>query len=207
YPLYSQDGTIEYLSALKKDGILDQFDLPAYHRTEIEGWNRWLDWLIDEKKIDLLWMVNSDEIITLNEIEKILNFVKKNELTDLFKINFKNYCIDFNTYVDNFCVDRIWWTNKNQGIFRFFQDDLVEYKNNAKAPQCSSLIIPKKLAMPKHYSWVSKDENKIKRKLKFQKIRYKICSFRWNNELGKLELNPEYYSRMSQNLPTLFQDI
>ncbi len=44
------------------------------------------------------------------------------------------------------------------------------------------------------------------RKINFQKIRYKTCSYRWNEELNQLELNPDHYNTYPEPLPEIFNE-
>lgn len=202
YPIYSEDGTHELAKELHNRGVIDDLRIYDTPQLENEMWTNNFLLLKDKYDIDLLIMVNVDEIWQENEIEKILEFVSSSKSVDFLKINFKNYCIDYNTWVDDFIVPRIWFTQKNTGLKRFYQDDLVEYNDGKKDVQCPSLIVPKEIVFPKHYSWVG-DKEYLLRKLKFQQLRYGLCSYTWDYISDKLCLNEEYYFRYNIPKPKL----
>jgi hypothetical protein len=211
FPLKSEDGTEEYADEIFHKGVLDEVGGRNEPRKEYEMWTegyelsqRYSKTFLN-KDIDLLWMLNTDEVWTIDEINKVLSYIKLNNLVDFYKVNFKNYCIDKSTWVDDFIVPRIWWAKKQGGLKRFYQDDLVEYNNGKKDIVCSHLVIPQAVAFPKHYSWVGSKEY-LQRKLAFQKLRYGQCSYRWNEAENKLELNDDYYKAVGKPKPTLYKD-
>jgi hypothetical protein len=150
-------------------------------------------------------MVNIDEIWEPEEIKKLIKYVKNNELVDYFKINFKNYCIDYKTWVDDFIVPRVWFVNKNKGLKRFYQDELVEYEDGTRDVNRSHMTVPKHLIFPKHYSWVGTSDY-LKRKLEFQRLRFGICSYSWDQVNDKLQLNDEFYNKFGVPKPSLNKD-
>lgn len=204
YPLYGDDNTIPYLSDLKKDGVLDKFDLPAYPRTEIEAWNKWLPWLF-EQDTDLIWMVNSDEIWSIPEILGTLKFVQDNRLVDLYKVQFKNYIFTEKQWTLDFITPRLWWVNRNKKLKGFYQDDLVEYENGKRDHQVSALQVPRGIAFPSHKSWCGSPE-KLKRKAEFGIKRYGLCSYLWDETAQSLKFNSEYYKKMGKPQPELCSD-
>ena len=205
YPLSSTDGTHELMTELIINNELDSTTSFVEPAKEYEMWTKGYEEANGDKDIDLLWMLNTDEVWTVEEINNVLKFIEFNNLVDYFKVNFKNYCIDKNTWVDDFIVPRIWWVNRQSGLKRFYQDDLVEYNNGKRDSQCSHLVVPQSVAFPKHYSWVGSKEY-LKRKLGFQKLRYGACSYRWNDSLDILELNEDYYRIIGKSKPILNKD-
>jgi hypothetical protein len=201
FPILSSDDTCEVAKDLKEKGEIDELIIYDTPQKEYDMWtNNFLK--LKELDIDLLIMVNVDEIWTVDEIKKLIKFVKSNDLVDYFKVNFKNYCIDYNTWVDDFIVPRVWFVNKNQGLKRFYQDELVEYNNGNKDINCSHLNVPNTLIFPKHYSWVGSKEY-LQRKLKFQALRFGICSYSWDDKNDKLQLNDEFYLKFNLQKPAL----
>jgi hypothetical protein len=207
YPIFSEDNTELTLDRYWECGVIDGFHVSNKPRKEYEMWTEGYElskqWATGDQ--DLLWMLNTDEVWEIEEINRVLNFIQSNNLVDFYKVNFKNYCIDKSTWVDDFIVPRIWWIKKQGGLKRFYQDDLVEYNNGKRDVQCSHLVIPQPVAFPKHYSWVGSKEY-LQRKLAFQKLRYGACSYRWNDTEQKLELNDEYYRNVGKAKPTLNKD-
>jgi hypothetical protein len=201
FPIYSTDGTVELAKDLHQSKQIDDLIIYETPQKEYDMWtNNFLK--LKEHNIDLLIMVNVDEIWEIEEIKKMFNFIKNNNLVDYFKVNFKNYCIDYSTWVDDFVVPRIWFVNKNNGLKRFYQDELVEYNNGKKDINCSHLAIPRTLIFPKHYSWVGSKEY-LQRKLNFQSLRFGTCSYSWDEKNDKLQLNDEFYKKFNINKPKL----
>jgi hypothetical protein len=211
YDLYSKDGTLEKLGQFKEEGLVDDFEIYDEPIEEQIAWSDNLPFL-QSKNPELIWMTNSDEIFTVNDIARIVEFVQRNSLTDYFKVNFKNY-FGRGKFVDNFVVPRVWANKRNGGLKLFYRDDLAQFNNGKKDVECSSMVIPKKHCFPAHYSWslppqYSDEENKLfcMRKLGFQKIRYIHPSYRWNDEKNELELDPTYYSRFGLTMPQVFNE-
>jgi len=205
FPIYSTDGTCELINQQFNDKVIDDLIMYDTPQKEYEMWTNNFTTLRDKYDIDLLIMVNVDEIWSVEEIQKLIQFVFNNDLVDFFKVNFKNYCIDYNTWVDDFIVPRAWFTKKNGGIKRNYKDELLEYNNEKKDIECSSMTIPKHLIFPKHYSWVGSKEY-LQRKLKFQALRYKMCSYSWDHQNDKLQLNKEFYLKFNLKKPILNKD-
>lgn len=204
FPIYSTDGTCELAKELKANGEIDELIIYDTPQKEYEMWtNNFLK--LKEHDIDLLIMVNVDEIWEEEEIKKLLNLVSENKLIDYFKINFKNFCIDYSTWVDDFIVPRVWFVNKNNGLKRYYRDELVEYNNGKKDIECVHAIVSKNYIFPKHYSWVGSKEY-LQRKLHFQKLRYGQCSYEWDQENDKLKLNDNYYLKNNLAKPNLKYD-
>ena len=93
------DGTTEYIRQASRDGLLDVcFDNPKYIK-EADARNLCLFYLLS-KECDYIFLADSDEIYTLEDIEKIINYVKNNQEIDCFEIQFKNYIFDGKTWID-----------------------------------------------------------------------------------------------------------
>lgn len=152
---------------------------------------------------DLLWLLDlQDEIYTLDNIMEALNCINRSKFTDWFKINFKNYVIDNETWIDGFCPPRIWRTKPHGGIKGFYYDNEIEYNDGSRAPNHPSAPIPRGKVFVKHLSWVGSPEY-LQRKIQFQKLHYGHCSYRWNETEGKLEFDPEYYKKTGEGQPVL----
>ena len=210
YSLLSTDGTVQKLQELNSNGVIDSLVIYDKPVEEQIAWSDNLPFLISNN-VNLLWMVGSDEIFTVEDIEKILKFVKRNELTDIFKINFKNY-FGFNKYTKSFIAPRIWNMTRNGGVKEFWKDDLVKFGNGKLDHEVSTITIPYNYCHPSHYSWSLPpncgDEfnlNFQKRKLGFQAKRYVNCSYKLSGK-GELEYNKEYYQMIGQPVPEVYYD-
>jgi hypothetical protein len=205
YPILSEDNTHVLAKQMTDDGIIDYYRLYDSPQLENNMWTQNFIDLRDKFDIDLLIMVNVDEIWETEEIKKMIEFIQTNRDTDYFKVNFKNYCINYNTWVDDFIVPRIWFVNKNEGLKRFYRDELVEYNNGKKDIQSIDRIISKDMVFPKHYSWVGSKEY-LQRKLKFQQLRWGSCSYAWDYSADQLCLNDNYYTTYKITKPELHHD-
>lgn len=204
FPIYSTDGTCELAKELKDKGVIDELIIYDSPQKENEMWtNNFLK--LKEHDIDLLIMVNADEIWEVEKIQKLLRLVSENKSIDFFKINFKNFCINYSTWVDDFIAPRVWFVNKNDGLKRFYRDELVEYNNGKKDIECSHGVISKEYIFPNHYSWVGSKEY-LQRKIHFQKLRYGQCSYEWSDENQSIQLNESYYIKNNLQKPQLKHD-
>ena len=209
YPLQSQDGTIAKLHSLHQEKIIDNLCIYAGAVEEQLAWSDNLQFLGD---IDYLFMLNSDECWTVEEIKKLFKFALQHKFIDYFHVNFKNY-FGPNKYLKNFVVPRLWNMRNRGGVSSFYRDDLVLFKNGTRDTDAASIKINSHLLFPAHWSWslpphCSKEQNEAfcKRKLGFQALRYKTCSYRWNETERQLELNPDYYRMIGQPIPDVYYD-
>ncbi len=65
----------------------------------------------------------------------------------------------------------------------------------------TSRDIPVSLCYPLHYTWL--DNQRSKDKIAYQQKHFGHCSFRIN-DLGKLEFDPEYYTKIKSLPPKLY---
>ena len=217
YPAKSEDGTIETLEELYKDGTISNL---VIHEEPVEEqilWSANLPYL-QQFQPDLIWLLGSDECFKVYEIRKIIEFIKRNSLTDGFKINFKNYMgPNYANY--DFVAPRIWNNKRNGGIAHFWKDDLVVTGDGKFDHQLSFMVIPPKICTPDHWSWAiprlpNEDYNDYlvrnavfcKRKTAFSATRYGQCSYIWNDTKMKLEFNKDYYNRLGKSIPQIVYD-
>jgi hypothetical protein len=209
FPVESSDRTIISLKNLYNQKIIDALCIEGESLEEQLAWSKALNALPSD--IDYLLMLNSDECWEIEQVKKAFEFVTANPLVDYFKVNFKNY-FGPKSYVDNFVVPRIWNMKRRGGVKRFYKDDLVEFNDGTYDTDCSSMVIPKRKVFPAHWSWSlppecppEQNEAFIKRKLGFQKLRYKNCSYKWDDNKG-LILNEDYYKMIGQPMPEVFYE-
>lgn len=205
YPLFSNDGTIEKFEQLHKEGVIDQLQIFDHPRFEFEFWNSNLPFLF-EKKVNLLFMLNMDEVWSEEELRAALLFISQKPHTNYFKVNFKNYVFDFNSYVKTFIVPRFWRADKNGGIKGFHFDDELTFADGKRDVQCPHWVIPFETCAPKHFSWVSNTPGYLKRKCEFQNEHYKECSYQWDNQAEQLIFNADYYAKRNIAPPQVFKD-
>ena len=203
YPIKSQDKTIETLNDFKDCHIIDDLTVFEEPVTEIKCWNTCLNYVLS-KNVDYVILLAADEIWSLKDIENAVKFIQKNEYIDIFHAQFKNLIFDYHTYSLDFIVPRIFPTNKHGGLFRFYQDDLIQFIDKKKNFEVSNLTIPRSLCFPRHESWAGSPE-KLKRKAAFGVLRYGMASYIWDEKENKLKFNPEYYSKVKLQ-PELYHD-
>ena len=203
FPITSRDNSSQWMAMSKINGDVDNTIVYDEPMKEYDMWTGNFTYMKDD--IDFLVMLNHDEMWTISEIQTLFRYVSFDPLVDYYKINFKNYCINEKTWVDDFIVPRMWWVNRGGGLKGFYKDELVEYNNGSRDFQHPFAVIPKNLLFPKHYSWVgSKDY--LQRKLHFQALRFGACSYAWDSENDCLKLNEEFYAKFGIPKPRLYHD-
>ena len=203
FPIQSTDGSQDWMQAQKEVGNVDNFFLYQDPMKEYDMWSGNYLWMKDD--IDFLIMLNHDEMWTLQEIQILFRYINFSPLVDYYKVNFKNYCINEQTWVNDFIVPRMWWTRRNGGLKGFYKDELVEYNNGSRDFQRPFAIVPLHLLFPKHFSWVG-SEAYLKRKLNFQALRFGSCSYMWDETNKCLALNDDFYAKFGVPKPQLNHD-
>lgn len=203
FPIASTDGSADWMLKAEQEKEADKTIIYSSPMKEYEMWTGNYLWMKDE--IDFLIMLNHDEMWTIEEIKKLFQFVNFNSQVDFYKVNFKNYCINEQTWVDNFINPRMWWVNRNGGLKGFWKDELVEYNDGTKDFQRSSVTIPMAFLFPKHLSWVG-SKAYLQRKLNFQALRFGSCSYAWDEKNDCLMLNDAFYAHFGLPKPELHHD-
>lgn len=205
FPIESTDGSIEELIKLYENGTINDLVIADQPMFEKDLRNLSLAPLFN-KNVDLIWLLDADEHISIDEIRKIVAFISSNNHFDWFKINFKNYVFDEKTYVNDFIAPRIWRTDRNEGIAGFYYDNEIMYKNGKSHTIYPNTVIPRDVAFPRHLSW-SGSESYLKRKCAFQEIHHNgLCSYKWDEKQKRLIFNDEYYKKAGINPPILYKD-
>lgn len=187
------------------DGTIHSLVVPNEAMDEATARNCALKYLL-ALKCDYIWLLDfADEVYTTKEIIKTINYIEQEPFITWFRIEFKNLVFSEKTYVDGFRPPRIFKVrNPNNFILNsFYYDNDVVYYNSEVSnsyKDFSSLIIPKNICNPLHYTWL--DNESSKNKIKYQEKRWGVngCSFKWDN---RLKWNEEYYKKTNQPIPTL----
>lgn len=203
FPILSTDGCHIWMKDRERAGDVDNAIIYSNPMKEYDMWSGNYHWMKDD--IDFLVMLNHDEMWTLTEIQKLFSFIEFNPLVDYYKVNFKNYCINEQTWVDDFIVPRMWWVKRNSGLKGFYKDELVEYNDGSRDFQRAFGIIPSSLIFPKHLTWVG-SKAYLQRKLNFQALRFGSCSYSWDEQNDCLKLNDDFYARFPVTKPQLHHD-
>jgi hypothetical protein len=160
---------------------------------------------------DFIWYLDGDEEFTVNQIENILEFIKRNPDADYYSINFKNLTIHEHLFID-YTHERIFRTDKYSGISHYYFDNQLYYNNGMKLSEAHGLEIPKNVAYIKHYSWLSDDTRTID-KIPYQRKRYcgedgKLpedcrCQYEWNHEKNIVEFSKVFHECRNVEIPIL----
>jgi hypothetical protein len=159
------------------------------------------------RRIDLLWLLDlQDEIYSVDEILRTIEFVSEHLEIVWFKINFKNYAFSPDCYVDDFVVPRIWRAQVPALISSFHYDNSITYQNGLKQEALPHATVPRTCAFPKHLSWVG-SPTYLKRKIRYQDLHFKgLCSYRWDEKEDCLKFNEDYYRRLRKTIPQVYRD-
>lgn len=189
-----EDGTVDFLLGLEKNGEVDRvFTEPKYIKEHFAR-DLCLQYLKTER-CDAVWMVDGDELYTLDQINSIIDFIKTNATYYWYSINFKNYIFDGRQWVDGFCPARIFRTSSSGlQIDKFYWDNDLSYKNanyeNVGYKQLNNLMIPKTIAHVNHMTWLHENG---KAKYEYQMKHFGNCGYSWNYGKDQLELNEDFY--------------
>lgn len=163
---------------------------------------------LSKRGIDLVWMVDSDEFYSIEQIKEIIQFVADEEFITWFRICLKNRVFDGGYLEEPFAPPRIFRVKApNYTINKFYDDNNVNYRGRLKGDivpdlALANMMIPKRIAWVDHMTWLN--DERSKKKVEYQKARGWNCSFKWNYEKGYLEFNEEYYN--GKNFPTILKD-
>jgi len=208
----SNDGTCELLNQYLKKNKIDFFEKLPSKKKEHDARNVALNFLLKEK-VDYIITWGVDEFASLEEIEKITNFVEQNPAECCFTINYKNYIFDDRHWADGFCPYRIWKTiHYILKLESFYWDDDCVYIDVISGDKvCDKMLplckIPKDIAHIKHHTWDNLQRNIIK--ILYQQKHFKSgagCFLKYNEKENKVEWNLEYFKKTNQNIPQLFED-
>ncbi len=173
------------------------------YQNEAELRNHGLQYLLDQN-VDVVWTIGSDELYTELQIINIVQYIKKNDLVDWYRVNYKNFVFDKKHYIKGFNPARIWWTKRHGGIDKFYWDDDILYKDGSNYLNLSHLNIPETVAFVNHYTWC--DPEIAFRKIEYQNKHFanNLCSYKIQN--GKIVFNEEYYKTTGQTKPEVYND-
>jgi hypothetical protein len=160
-----------------------------------------------KKNNDIVWIVDGDEFYTESDIKNIIDYINQVPEFDWYSINFKNYTFTKKTFMDGFCPPRIFRTDRNGGIDRFYFDNHILYNDGDVFENKSNKSIPRNISWVEHYSWLNKD-SRSKEKIDYQNQRFGGgCAFKWNEDCQSLEFVKEFYEKQNLAVPILHETI
>jgi hypothetical protein len=196
------DGTTEYIKQAARDKLIDVcFDNPIYLK-EADARNLCLFYLMSHD-CDYVFLADSDEMYTVEEIGRIIEYVKTKPQIDCFEIQFKNYIFDGKSWIDGFHPFRIFKTSGQGGLSRFYWDNDVKFKNGKTQHDIERVIIPKDVAFIRHLTWLHSNG---KEKYEYHMKHFGLCSYNWNYNTNMLELNEQYYISKKEKIPEIHKE-
>lgn len=212
----STDGSAEIAAEWLKNNDIDFFQQFINGEKECAARNIGLNYLL-EQDVDVVITWGLDEIITENQILKLVNFIKGNPLMCWFKINYKNFVFTDDAYLLDFAPPRVFRVKYQELKLKefYFDDDVLYFGNdnfnnknvNVDYKRLSCSRIPVRLLLVNHYTWLNNERSK--KKVEYQSKHFQNgfgCAFKWNNDKNCLEWNEDYYKKLNQSIPTLLHD-
>jgi hypothetical protein len=160
-----------------------------------------------KNECDLVWILDSDEFYTKQQIKNIINYIDTTPEYDWYSVNLKNSTFEKYLWIDGFCPPRIFRTDRNDGLSHFYFDNHIVYNNGDKFDNKLNSNIPRSVAWVKHYSWLTSD-TRSKEKVKYQELRFSgSCSFSWDDVNEKLYFSDNFYNSRGLEKPILHETI
>jgi len=155
--------------------------------------------------IDYIWLVDSDEFYTTEDIEKIERYVESSN-KNLFKLSLKNHVFDLDHYLEEpFCPPRIFKVNISDTfkLANFYWDNDICYGHEGKMVRYDQIeeleVIPQDVAHIPHYTWLN--DNIGKRKVEYQHKHFGHCGYEWNDKKQCLDFDKEFYEKHNLKIP------
>lgn len=193
----AEDNTIELVRAAQ---IMDShfYNVPEKYLKETDARGLCLQYL-KMQECDYVFFVDTDEIYTVEEINKIIQYVESSPDVLWFKLSLKNYIFDEKSYLEEpFCPARIYRVSAppfKLGVF--YQDNDISYVYNDQEVQNSVVknkVITQKIAWIKHLTWQSNENSRLK--VNYQLKRWNLCSYEWKD--GRIQFNEDFYKNKSK---------
>lgn len=206
---FSKDfSTTEWLKTQPLDYLVTE---PLFME-EKDARNKALFYLL-EQGCDWIYLADSDEFFSRQDIFNIARFISKDALTTWFSFSYKNYVFNENTYLEEpFAPPRAFKVDAGSyKLAAFYHDNEVYYngkitRDTKDFKSFSNRNVPKTVSWVTHMTWMSNDRGRNKQNYQSSRWGSKFCSFIWNEKEQKLEFNPEYYAMVDKPIPNLLSD-
>lgn len=200
-----ESGAIDYLYIQNPTNYFDEFKI---YETEGQIRDKALQYLLKEE-CDIIWLLDNDEFYTEEQIEQIIdviNLVWNKDIT-WFSILMKNYIFSGKKYIAGFAPPRIFRVNANPWtrLYNFYYDNDVMYEDKEKG-QLNNYKLYESKKIPvgiKHLTWLHSNG---KEKVNYQLKHFGHCSYKWNEQEQKIEIDYDFYIRNGLNFPIIYQD-
>jgi hypothetical protein len=186
---------------------------PIY-QTEAEIRDNGLRYLLTQN-CDWILLWDGDEEITEKEINYLFEYLSREDskLYGWFRIEYRNLTFSNKLYTKGFSPPRVFNANyqnkyrlnnviydNDMSYLNIITNDIVNYQ------QLANKIIPPNHINPLHYSW--NDFERSRKKIQYQEKHFSYgmgCSFRVNDEKKCIEFNLDYYRKINQSPPELYE--
>lgn len=190
------DGTREFLRGALERGDIDHLVDSPDNIPEVTARSMALNYL-KEQGVTHTWMVDSDELYEINQINDIIAFVNSNPWCIFFRLSLRNYVFDDKTYLaEPFTPHRIHRIDSLSSCIAesFYEDNGIAYRGaitNELFPDrlFASMTVPEGVAAIKHISWPNNRRGKSKQEYQWKRWG-DACSFSWDDTQGGLIFNP-----------------
>lgn len=177
------------------------------YQTEAEIRDKGLQWLL-KQNCDYIWLLDNDEFYTIEQINKIIEYIGKERFITWFSIPFRNYIFDGKQWINGFCPPRVFSTNSmGRKLHSFFWDNDVNYTSDGRQTYSYKTLanksIPRNILEIKHLTWLHSNG---KLKYEYQMKHFGHCGYKWNYDTNELEINKEFYIKNNMTLPKILKD-
>lgn len=169
---------------------------------EYEVRNRLLEYA-KAQQYEAIWLLDGDEMYTEEEIKRILTYVDRMQLFDLYHIHFQNFILDTMRSRDGFLPPRIIRLDRHGGIRRFSWDNEIEFVDGTKMHHARSIVVPKRVAWVRHLTW---RRNQADRKIAYSKKHFGFSIFERNPATGEIEYNAQWFNHYEMPVPIRYPD-
>lgn len=160
--------------------------------------------LLAEECDYILMLDLSDEFYKKEQILASIEFMERYSKIYFFDVAFRNFIFDEKHHLDATYFKRFFRNSKADPIIGMRFDCDYIYKSGIDDSK-PKMRIPPNIIYVDHYSWFSDERGK--RKVKYQQLRWgeTLCSYKWNEEKNRLELNEKYYEYVGKPMPRIYE--
>lgn len=190
----NDDGTRDILRRARDDGEIDYLIEGPDNVPETTARGMGLQWL-SNRGLDVAIQWDSDEIVTIEEIERMLAYIESEPFVAAFRFSYRNLVFTSNQWLaESFTPMRVHrFKHGSYAADRFYDDNNVMYRGTITRDfrqdiSFPVMTVPETIFAPLHYTWLS--DLRSKKKVAYQKSRGWSCSFDWDDSQGGLIFNP-----------------
>lgn len=188
------DGTRDILRRARDDGEIDHLIESPDNIPETTARGMGLQYL-REQECDISIQWDADEVATIGEIERMLEYVEREPFVTAFKFAYRNLVFTPTQWLaEPFTPMRVHRLKHGSYVAdRFYDDNNVMYKGTitrdfGQDVSFPVMTVPESIFNPRHFTWLNDDRSR--KKEAYQRSRGWTCSFSWDDSQGGLIFNP-----------------